>query len=324
VQRTGIPLTTDFTDLHGKIHRFLAGTQRRRANRTTHPKQSTLIIVSFLLSDNKLIIIHKAMKKSIGIIGGGRVTRLLLQGFNSRKVKLKRIVVNDVNPIVVEQLNREFPFIETNSASVAASQDIVFLALDAGLVMDTLGLLRDDFKNDTIIISLIPDVNFAKLALRLPQNARVARVLPVPSTYINDAYTPVSFSPDFPEKDRDDVLDLFGNFGRAVAVPEDKLQIYSTMAAILPAYFWYQWKELVDIGQEIGLTREETIDMINESMRSSLNLSYKSGLTEEQVVDLMPISPVEENEDEIREGYRQRLIDLYRRYKPELVESHTS
>jgi pyrroline-5-carboxylate reductase len=286
------------------------------------PKQSTPTIVSFLL-DNKLIIILKAMKKSIGIIGGGRVTRLLLQGFKSRNVKLKRIVVNDVNPMVVEQLNRDFPFIETNSASVAASQDIVFLSLDAGLIMDTLGLLRDDFKNDTIIISLIPDVNFAKLALRLPQNAKVARVLPVPSAYINDAYTPVAFSSVFPEKDRDDVLDLFGNFGRAIEVPEDKLQIYSTMAAILPAYFWYQWKELIDMGQELGLTEEETVDLINETMRSSLNLSYRSGLTEEQVIDLMPVSPEEENEEEIREVYRQRLIDLYRKYKPELVENQT-
>jgi pyrroline-5-carboxylate reductase len=263
------------------------------------------------------------MKKSIGIIGGGRVTRLFLQGFNSRKVKLKRIVVNDVNPIVVEQLNRDFPFIETNSASAAAGQDIVFLALDANLIMDTLGLLREDFQNDTIIVSMIPNVNFAKLALRLPQHARIARVLPTPSTYINDAYTPISFSPDFPESDRDDVLDLFGNFGRAIDVPEDKLQIYSTMSAILPAYFWYQWKELIHMGQELGLTEEETVDMINESMRSSFNLSYRSGLSEEQVIDLMPVSPVEENETEIRDVYRRRLIDLYRRYKPEMAESHT-
>ncbi len=261
------------------------------------------------------------MKKSLGFIGGGRITKILLNGFNNRNVKFKNIVVNDVNPSVLEGVKNDFPFIRTDSASVAAGQDIVFLSLDQNMIMDALGLLRNDFKDDTIIVSLVPNVNFAKLALRLQDVEKIARVLPSSATYINEAYTPVSFSPGFPISDKDEVLELFGHLGKAIEVPEDKLQTYSVISALLPAYFWYQWKELINLGLEIGLTEQETINFIDESVLSSLRLNYKSGLSESQVIDLMPVSPVEENETEIRKIYRNRLIDLYRRVRPELIES---
>ena len=259
------------------------------------------------------------MRKSLGFIGGGRSTKLLLQGFTNRNVKFKRIIVTDVNNITLERLRNDYPFIKVDSASVAAAQDIVFLSMDQSMIMDTLGLLRNDFKNDPIIVSLVPDVNFGKLALRLQNTNRLVRILPASSTYINEGYTPVSFAQGFPETVKDDVLDLFGYIGKAFEVPEEKLETYSLMSAILPSYFWYQWKELISMGQEIGLTEQETVDYINESVLSSLRMNYKSGLSQEQVVDLMPVSPLEENEMAVREMHRNRLIELYRRIRPQMI-----
>jgi pyrroline-5-carboxylate reductase len=263
------------------------------------------------------------MKKSLGFIGGGKDTRILLQAFDNRKLKFRKVVVTDVNPIVCERLKNEYPFVDVDSASVAARQNIVFLSLDENLIMDTLGLISAEFSQNTILVSLSHNINFAKLALRLQNVHKIARVLPSSSAFINEAYTAVSFSSGFPQSDKDDVLELFGNLGTAIEVPEDKLQTYSTISTILPVYFWHQWKEIVNMGVEMGLTEKETIDLISDSVRSSLHMSYRSGLTEDQVVDLMPLSPFEDNEQEIREVYRRRLVDLYRRHKPEPVESNS-
>jgi pyrroline-5-carboxylate reductase len=264
------------------------------------------------------------MRKSLGFIGGGKSTGMLLRGFVNRDVRFKRIVVADSNPIVFEGLKSDYPDIRTDSVAVAAGQDIVFLSLDQNLLMDTLALISNEFRENAIVVSLVRNINIAKLSLRLGKINRIARVIPAPATYINEAYTPVSFSPGFPAADKETVLKLFGHLGRAVEVPEDKLETYSIMSAILPAYFWYQWKELVNMGREIGLSEDETIDFISESVSSSLHMSYRAGLSEDQVVDLMPVSPLQENDAEVREDYRRRLIDLYRRYKPELAESSST
>lgn len=260
------------------------------------------------------------MKKSLGFIGGGKFTRILLNAFDNRKLKFKRVVVSDVNPLVIERLIAHYPFVEAESASVAAGQGIVFLAMDQNMLMDTLSLISSEFSANTIIVSLAPDLNFAKLALRLQNFHKIARVLPSPAAYINEAYTPVSFSSGFTQTEKEDVMELLGHLGKEVEVPEDKLHTYSSLAAVFPAYFWYQWKEMVNMGMELGLTEDETIDFINESVRSSLNLTYRSGLKEEEVAGLMPLSPVEENEAEIRKMHKQRLIDLYRRHSPVRTE----
>jgi pyrroline-5-carboxylate reductase len=182
------------------------------------------------------------------------------------------------------------------------------------------GLINNDFNDDSIIVSLDPDINFAKLALRLQNFHKIARIMPSPSIFLNDAYVPVTFSSGFNQTEKDDVLDLFGNFGKAVEVPEEKLQVYSTMSAVLHSYFWPQMDEMMRMGKELGLTPDETIDFINESFRSSLFMRYRSGLPEDQMTGLMGIDR-DEDENETRELYRQRLVNLYRRHKSERTET---
>lgn len=259
------------------------------------------------------------MKKSVGFIGGGKITRLLIQGFDNKKLKFKRIVVADSNPVTYDRLHDEFSFIQTGSAAEAASQDIVFLNLDQQMTMDALGLISNEFEDDSIIISTVPNINFAKLAIRMRNNNRIARVLPPSAAYINEAFMPVAFTSGFPEGAKDDVFDLLGYLGRAIEVPEEKLQIYSAFAAVLPAYFWHQWKELVNMGKEIGLTENETLDFLSNSVISSLHLAHRSNLSDDQVRDILPFDPVDEDEDLLRDEYRTRLIDLYRRIKPEFA-----
>ena len=88
------------------------------------------------------------------------------------------------------------------------------------------------------------------------------------------------------------------------------------MSAMLPTYFWFQWKELAEIGQKIGLSEKESNDSINDTLIASLNLMYKSGLTAGEVMDLIPVKPIGENESQITEIYETKLIGLLEKIKP--------
>jgi pyrroline-5-carboxylate reductase len=88
------------------------------------------------------------------------------------------------------------------------------------------------------------------------------------------------------------------------------------MSAMLPTYFWFQWKELAEIGQKIGLTEKESKDSIHHTIIASLNLLYKSGLTPNEVIDLIPVKPIGEHESQMAEIYRSKLIGLFEKIKP--------
>ncbi len=256
------------------------------------------------------------MKQSIGFIGGGRVTRILLQAFKNKNAKFSKIVVTDTNPDVSSNLKKSFPEIQVDNASVAASQDIVFISLHPPVVMDTLELIKNSINNNTIVISLAPKITIAKILSKLNQAKNIARLIPNATSYINEGYNPICFSNDFASKEKQQIIGLLKVMGDTFEVIEEKLESYAIMSAMLPTYFWFQWKELVELGQEIGLSEKESNDSINDTLVASLKLMFKSGLTPQEVMDLIPVKPIGEHETQIAEIYKTKLIGLFEKIKP--------
>ena len=256
------------------------------------------------------------MKKSIGFIGGGRVTKILLQGFKNKNVRFERVVVADTNPEVLVNLKKQFPEVESAGTKSAAGQDVVFISLHPPVVMDTLELVKGDVKADSVVISLAPKVNLPKLSLKLGHVKNLARLIPNATSYINEGYNPVTFAEGFNPAEKQVILDLLKTLGNTFEVSEEKLESYAIMSAMLPTYFWFQWKELAEIGQKIGLNEKESKDSIHETLSASLNLMYKSELTAQEVMDLIPVKPIGEHELQITEIYKTKLIGLFEKIKP--------
>ncbi len=256
------------------------------------------------------------MKQSIGFIGGGRITKILLQAFRNRNAEFKNVVVVDPNNEVLTRLKTSFPFIQTENGATAAAQDIVFISLHPPVIMDTLESLKGNFGNDAVVISLAPKINLAKLSSKLPQVKKIVRLIPNATSFINEGYNPVCFAPGLAESDKKDILQLLELCGKTFEVSEEKLESYAIMSAMLPTYFWFQWNKLGDIGQKVGLSEQESKDSIKETIIASLNLLYKSGLKPEEVVDLIPVKPIGEHEPQINEIYQSKLIGLFEKIKP--------
>lgn len=256
------------------------------------------------------------MKHTIGFIGGGRVAKILLQGFKNKDVKFEKVIVTDTNPEVLANLKKRFPGIVTADAKSAAEQDIVFIALHPPMVMDTLELIKNEVKAEATVISLAPKINLSKLSMKLGHVLDLARLIPNATSYINEGFNPVTFAESFNPSQKMVVLDLLKTLGTTFEVSEEKLESYAIISAMLPTYFWFQWRELGEIGGKIGLSDEESKKSIFETLIASLNLMYKSGLSASEVIDLIPVKPIGEHESQIIEIYNVKLIGLFEKIKP--------
>ena len=144
----------------------------------------------------------------------------------------------------------------------------------------------------------------------------LARLIPNATSYINEGYNPVTFASGFDPSIKQLILDLLKTLGNTFEVSEEKLESYAIMSAMLPTYFWFQWRELAEIGGKTGLTDEESKKSIYETIIASLNLMYKAGLTPSEVIDLIPVKPIGEHEQQITEIYKTKLIGLFEKIKP--------
>lgn len=256
------------------------------------------------------------MKQSVGFIGGGRITAILLHAFKNKKEYFSKVVVAETNSDVAGKLKSVFPEILIEDASSAAGQDIVFIALHPPVIMDTLELVRNSVKSNAIIISLAPKISLGKMASKIINSGNLARLIPNATSYINKGYNPICFAGGFHSGAKKEILHLMALLGSIFEVPEEKLESYAVLSAMLPTYFWFQWKALEEIGQKTGMTEKEVQVSIYETISASLDLMYKSGLTSEEAMDLIPVKPIREHEEQIIEIYNSKLIGLFEKIKP--------
>jgi len=256
------------------------------------------------------------MKQSVGFIGGGRITKILLQAFSNKDVKFSDVVVTDPNNEVTSKLKAIYPFIKVENGPVAAAQDIVFISLHPPVIMETLELLKNNVRNDATVISLAPKIDTGKISSKLGNVKNIARLIPNATSYINDGFNPVFFSPEFDKVEKGHVLDLLKNLGHTFEVGEEKLESYAIVSAMLPTYFWFQWNYLEEIGVQTGLTKAESEAAVHQTLVAAIGLMYTSELTAEEVIDLIPVKPIGEHEAQITEIYKTKLIGLFEKIKP--------
>jgi pyrroline-5-carboxylate reductase len=152
------------------------------------------------------------MNKSIGFIGGGRITRILLKALKNRNLELNNVMVYDVNRETCKKLNQDFPAIRITDLNSAATRDIVFIALHPPVIIETLNLVKKIIRQETIFISLAPKITISNIAGSLA-NKNIVRFMPNATSIINKGYNPVCFNNGF--RDKQATLDLLSLLGKA-------------------------------------------------------------------------------------------------------------
>ena len=255
-------------------------------------------------------------RSSFGFIGGGRITKIVLQALTNRQIEWASVQVCDTNVEVLKDLQKKFPEIKiTTSCELAAKQEIVFIALHPPVIMETLGQIKSLLSKKTQLVSFAPKINIEKMASVLATD-NIARMIPNATSYINKGFNPVSFSPEYSLPEKESLLELFMTMGRTFEVEESKLEAYALVSAMLPTYFWFQWKEMQDLGIQMGLNELESREAIKQTLLAAIDLLYNSELDYKEVIDLIPVRPIGEHEEHMSKIYRSNLMELYQKIKP--------
>ena len=256
------------------------------------------------------------MKTTVGFIGGGRITKIFLQGFKNAGLEFESVKVFEPNSETLANLETTFSEIEkAETAEAAATQKIVFIAAHPPVIMETLQKIKDSVTESTIVISLAPKITLEKMASVLPAK-KLVRMIPNATSFINEGFNPVSFYTEMDKKGKKQIMKLLNKLGKTFETEEQKLESYAIVSAMLPTYFWFQWQEMEKIAQETGLSEMEAKNAVKQTLKKALKLYYNSDLTPTEVMDLIPVKPIGENEEEIKNILNTKLLGLFGKIKP--------
>jgi pyrroline-5-carboxylate reductase len=262
---------------------------------------------------------------TIGFVGGGRITAILLEALGGRGLVLERVTVSDTSTEVLARLRRRFPRISTTGDnSEAAGQERVFLALHPPALKAVLPAIAARVRKDAVVVSLAPVLTLTRLSELLGGFARLARVLPNAPSVVRAGFNPVAFADGLPADARAEIETLLDGLGEHPLVPEETLEAYAIVAAMGPTYFWFQWQGLRGIAEGLGLAPGDADRALRAMLDGSVRTFFDSGLGAAQVLDLVPVKPLAEAEPQILQAYRDALPRLYAKLKgasPELTSA---
>jgi pyrroline-5-carboxylate reductase len=255
--------------------------------------------------------------KTIGFIGAGRVARIILSGWKRAGRMPARVVLFDCDARIGESLKLFGAEIDVVSdAGKAAEQDVVVLAVHPPAIKDAAGLIKDRLKSHSMLVSLAPKFTIAQLSGLLGGFSRIARMIPNAPSIVGRGYNPVSFTPALSDEDKKVLLDWLLPLGDCPEVDESHLEAYAILSAMGPTYFWPQIYTLEALGKTFGLTDQESLQALDRMLWGAVATIRESGLTPEQVQDLIPVKPLAEEVKGLCGAYEQKLKGLMEKIRP--------
>ncbi len=255
------------------------------------------------------------MKTTIGFIGGGRITKIFLEGFKNKAIEFDSVKVYDPNSETLDSLADIFPAVKkAETPEEAAQAKVVVIAVHPPVVMETLDKIAGVVNEETFVVSLAPKLTTEKIASKV-KTANIVRMIPNATSFINEGFNPIAFHPAMLENEKKKAKKLFKPLGKTFETEEHKLEAYAIVSAMLPTCFWFQWQEIENIGVKTGLSPEEAKKAIKSTLKKAIKLYYKSGLTPDEVMDLIPVKPIGENEEEIKNTLNTKLLGLFEKIK---------
>lgn len=256
--------------------------------------------------------------RTVGFIGGGRITRIFLEGWSRANALPAKIVVSDCNADTLAKLKARFPQIETapGNSAAAAAQDIVLLAVHPPVMAEVCAGIKGNLNPAALVVSLAPKFTVAKLSELLGSFTRIARVIPNAPSVIGAGYNPVALASTLTPADKAEFTSLLTPLGECPEVAEEKLEAYAVLTAMGPTYLWFQLQVLREVTLGFGLTGAEVAPALKSMVCGATRTLLESGFAHAEVTDLIPVKPLAEMEAQVAELYRTRLPAIYQKIKP--------
>ena len=259
------------------------------------------------------------MAGTIGFVGAGRIARILMAGWMRAGEKFAEVRVSDPDAEAIERLVKlgGEGGIKATTLQEVGKTSVLFLAVHPPVLEKVCRELAAHLGAETIVISLAPKFTLARLREWLGGDVPLARMIPNAGSYVGKGFNPVCFGPTLSEQQREAILALLRPLGMTPIVDEALLEAYAISAGMGPTYFWPQLYELRSFLQEAGMSDDDVRIALNEMLQGTISVMFESGLSEKEVMDLIPVKPLADIEASLREAYRSKLREFMGKLRPQ-------
>jgi pyrroline-5-carboxylate reductase len=211
----------------------------------------------------------------IGIIGVGNMGEAILKGLIEKAgISGPEIVITDINQVRVKDIIEKYNVAGTDIRKVVNLSEIIFLAVKPKDIESTLEPVKDLFKENQILISVLAGVKIEKIK-KLAEKPLIVRIMPNTPALIGEGVIGVSLEKNTEKKDY--ILSLLKTLGEVYEVKEELLDVITGLSGSGPAYVFNFIDALAQGGVKMGLSYDMALKIATQTVLGSAKLLKESG-----------------------------------------------
>ena len=164
------------------------------------------------------------------------------------------------------------PNTQVASLEEALCADLIFLGVKPKDFSDLIASFP--FAPKGIVVSMLAGVSLDELSSALP-NCRIIRIMPNTPVALGKGFVPYCVR-NVSKEDLDEILPILSAMGTVQEIEENKMDAYSVISGSSPAFIDYFLNALIEAGQSIGLSKDESIKAVLATTEGSVALAKAS------------------------------------------------
>jgi pyrroline-5-carboxylate reductase len=211
----------------------------------------------------------------IGFIGGGNMAEALIKGMTEKGITskgTKEIIVSEPREERGIELQRLYKIKTTASnREVAASCDIIILAVKPQNMEAVLEEISNDITDKKVVVSIAAGITLSYLASKL-KTELIIRVMPNTPALVQEGMSVMSLCGCFYGKELDMVKSILLSVGKVLVLPEEQMNAVTALSGSGPAFVALFTDAMTDAGVKLGLNRSDAVMLAVQTLLGTAKL----------------------------------------------------
>lgn len=250
----------------------------------------------------------------IAVLGAGNMGSALIGGIlKSGLADTQSLVATTYSQASADRLRQRFliPATAQGNAEAVRSADVIIVAVKPPKIPALLREIREDLRDEQILVSVAAAVPIARIEQVLVREMPIFRAMPNIPVVVDEGATAIACNLRVTPEQRNLVERIFSGVGVACFVDEELMHVVTALSGSGPAYAYMVIEALIAGGVKMGLPREISTKLAEQTMLGAAKLVRETGehpaVLRDQVITPggVTISAIHELE---RGGLRAMLI----------------
>lgn len=256
---------------------------------------------------------EKKMMK-LGFIGTGNMAGAIMGGIiKTGLLKAEEIIGSDITEAGRRKVQETYGICVTaDNCEAAREAEVLVLSVKPQFYEQTILQIRDEIREDQLIITLAPGKTIAWLEERFAKPVKIVRTMPNTPALVGEGMTAACPNQNVTEEEMAYALQILGAFGKVEVVAERLIDAVVAVSGSAPAYVFLFIEAMADAAVAEGMPRAQAYQFAAQAVYGSAKMVLETGRHPGELKDMV-CSPGGTTIEAVRvleqKGFRSAVIE---------------